>query len=45
MPLKLISCELVEGYWNYADFLVVPPGWHVVVQDPQGTIAAQELGS
>jgi hypothetical protein len=36
---------LVEGYWNYEDFLVVPPGWQVLVKQPQGTIAAEESSS
>jgi len=36
---------LVEGYWNHADFLVVPAGWQVVVQQPQRIIAAQEFRS
>lgn len=34
---------LVEGYWNYMDFLVVLPGWRVVVTNSEGTIAAEEV--
>jgi hypothetical protein len=33
---------LVDGYWNYKDFLVVPQGWRVVVTDDDGTIAAEK---
>jgi Protein of unknown function (DUF1638) len=34
---------LVEGYWNYDEFLVIPPGWQVRVNHDQGTIAAEPL--
>jgi Protein of unknown function (DUF1638) len=34
--------KLLEGYWNYRDFLVVPPGWQIVADPGQGTIMAEE---
>lgn len=35
---------LVNGYWNYTDFLVVAPRWRVVIND-EGTLAAEECTS
>ena len=34
---------LVNGYWNYTDFLVVAPRWRVVVHHDEGSITAEEL--
>jgi hypothetical protein len=34
---------LVGGYWNHTDFLVVVPGWRVVVRQGQGTITSEEI--
>jgi hypothetical protein len=34
---------LVTGYWNYTDFLVVAPGWRVVVEHNTGLIGAEEI--
>lgn len=34
---------LVNGFWNYNDCLVVPPGWRLVAGHDQGSIAAEEL--
>jgi hypothetical protein len=33
---------LLEGYWNYNDFLVVPPRWRVTVHPEDGTLNTQE---
>lgn len=40
-PLTLLDM-LIEGYWNYADFLVVPPGWRVTARPSEGAISAEE---
>jgi hypothetical protein len=42
-PPGSILQMLLEGYWNYSDFLVVPPGWQVVVNSEEGDINAQPL--
>lgn len=34
--------KLVDGYWDYEDFLVVPPGWQIV-RAYDGNIAAREI--
>lgn len=36
---------LVDGYWNYSEFLVVPPGWRVVVNSPGGLLSAEEIAT
>ena len=38
--LSLVQ-KLVNGYWSYEDFLVVPPGWEIA-QNPDGTLCAKE---
>jgi hypothetical protein len=34
---------LMDGYWSYGQFLVVPPGWQVAAKDDAETITAEEL--
>jgi hypothetical protein len=41
-PLTLLG-KMVDGYWNYPDFVVVPPGWQVVVDQDRGVIDAEEI--
>ncbi|MFO1501372.1 MAG: DUF1638 domain-containing protein [Verrucomicrobiota bacterium] len=43
VPSLSLLDMLIEGYWNYTDFLVVAPGWRVVVNEREGTIAAEEM--
>jgi hypothetical protein len=40
-PLTVLEM-LVNGYWNYREFLVVPAGWRVVVRSPEGMLSAEE---
>jgi hypothetical protein len=34
--------RLVDGQWDGHEFLIVPPGWHVVARCDEGIIAAEE---
>jgi hypothetical protein len=34
---------LINGYWNYAEFVVVAPGWRVVVNHDKGLISTEEV--
>jgi hypothetical protein len=34
---------LVDGYWNYTDFLVLAPGWRLVVDHEGGALSAEEM--
>ena len=42
-PGATILDRLVNGYWNYSDFVVIAPGWRVVVNHQQGNISAEEI--
>lgn len=35
--------RLVEGVWDKKEFLVIPPGWHVVARYDEGIVTAEEI--
>jgi hypothetical protein len=36
--------KMVDGYWDYQDFLVVPPGWQITLAY-DGNIATRQIAS
>jgi hypothetical protein len=43
IPGQSLLEMLLGGYWNHTDFLVVAPGWRIVVNHDEGTINSEEI--